>query len=65
MHQLCIDHIFCRLDFECSGGCFPKSTSFAQYYIEMSCCVVHALSSLKELEQHNLVQCGAVQVKSI
>ena len=35
-----------RLDFECSDGCFLKSTSFAQrgFIIEISCCVVKAPS---------------------
>ena len=40
MHNLDIDTIFSRLDFECSDGYFPKSTSLAQRHIEISCCAV-------------------------
>ena len=45
VHNLCIDNIFSRLNFECSDGCFPKSTSLAQRHIDKRCCVVQAPSN--------------------
>ena len=62
--------IFSHLDFQRSDGSFPKSISLAQRAIlkevVVLCCVRSALSLSKELEQHNdLLQCGALQVKSI
>ena len=71
MHHLCTDNIFCRLDFQCSDGCFPKLTPIAKRHIEMSCCVVQGLSEERvpsdlEAEQHNnSFQYGALLLKSI
>ena len=51
MSHLCIDNVFCRLDFGISECCFSKSTSFAKRHFEISCCFGQVPSKVELAKQ--------------